>query len=74
MLTKVVTAEFQVAAIRPAASSAEQMSGVLQTRIRYEIVGTGTGFHREQRVGYWDLVWKEIVTIRGFSFAQLAGG
>jgi len=25
--------------------------------VRYEFVGTGTGFHREQRVGYWDLEW-----------------
>ena len=30
----------------------------MRTRIRYEIVGTGTGFYREQRVGSWDLVWE----------------
>ena len=26
--------------------------------MRYEFVGTGTGFYREQRVGYWDLEWR----------------
>ncbi len=25
--------------------------------MRYEIVGTGADFHREQRVGYWDQIW-----------------
>jgi hypothetical protein len=29
----------------------------VQTRVRYELVGEGSGFHREQRVGNWDLVW-----------------
>jgi tetratricopeptide (TPR) repeat protein len=27
------------------------------TRVRYELVGAGPGFHREQRIGYWDLEW-----------------
>ncbi|HTW56889.1 MAG TPA: FG-GAP-like repeat-containing protein [Terriglobales bacterium] len=30
----------------------------IQTRVRFEIVGTGTDFHREQLVGNWDLTWK----------------
>ena len=30
----------------------------MQTRVRYEIVGDGTGFHREQRIGNWDLIWE----------------
>ena len=30
----------------------------LDTRIRYDLVGTGPEFHREQRVGYWDLEWE----------------
>ncbi|MBI1750792.1 MAG: VCBS repeat-containing protein, partial [Acidobacteria bacterium] len=29
----------------------------LHTRVRYELVGTGRDFYREQRVGYWDLAW-----------------
>jgi tetratricopeptide (TPR) repeat protein len=32
-------------------------NGAVHTRVRYEIVGSGPGFHREQRVGYWDLEW-----------------
>jgi Flp pilus assembly protein TadD len=45
------TAEFQITRIdaRP--------DGVLSTRVRYELVGSGPGFHREQRVGWWDLEW-----------------
>ena len=30
----------------------------LDTRIRYELVGTGPGFHREQRNGDWSLTWE----------------
>ena len=32
----------------------------LRTRIRYELVATGSGFHREQHVGHADLVWRPI--------------
>jgi len=45
--TKIVTAEFQIT-----------RNDARQTRVRYEIVGTGDGFHREQRVGFWDLDWQ----------------
>jgi len=31
----------------------------LQTRVRYEIAGTGAGFHRQQRVGNWQLLWEK---------------
>ena len=33
-------------------------TGGLRTRVRYELVGAGSGFHREQRVGLWDLEWE----------------
>ncbi len=59
--SQIVTAEFQITAIdAPGAepSSFPNQPGSLQTRVRYEIVGTGAGFHREQRVGRWDLVWE----------------
>jgi tetratricopeptide (TPR) repeat protein len=36
----------------------------LKTRVRYELVGTGEKFYREQRVGYWGLEWKN--TSSGF--------
>ena len=55
---QVLTADFQITAIDAAASSsAGQLPSRVQTRVRYEIVGTGAGFYREQRVGYWDLEW-----------------
>jgi len=32
--------------------------GMLETRIRYELVAAGENFHREQRVGFWNLEWE----------------
>lgn len=56
--SQIVTAEFQVTAINVApASTVSQVPSTIQTRIRYEIVGTGNSFYREQRVGHWELVW-----------------
>ena len=59
-LSKIVTAEFQVTSIDAGSISSPQpqSSGQLQTRIRYELVGEGQNFYREQRVGYWDLAWE----------------
>ncbi len=56
----IVTAEFQVTSIRvenfpPPASP---LGIPLKTRIRFEFVGTGAGFHREQRAGNWELQWE----------------
>ncbi len=48
--SKLVTAEFQVTQIGQNASG-------WRTRVRYEFVGAGSGYYREQRVGYWDLDW-----------------
>ena len=61
--SRIITAEFQITAIdAPAAqvagpSAAPQPPIHVQTRVRYEIVGTGEGFHREQRVGNWEFAW-----------------
>ncbi len=56
--SEILTAEFQVTAIDAGSMPGAALSpGDLQTRIRYELVGTGRGFYREQRVGYWQLVW-----------------
>ncbi|HTW67372.1 MAG TPA: FG-GAP-like repeat-containing protein [Bryobacteraceae bacterium] len=46
------TAEFQVTQIE------RQPDGALRTRVRYELVGSGSGYHREQRIGFWDLEWE----------------
>jgi tetratricopeptide (TPR) repeat protein/peroxiredoxin len=55
--SKILTAEFQITNIDFRAGSNSSQLSSLSTRVRYEIVGTGADFHREQRVGYWDLVW-----------------
>lgn len=57
--SKLLTAEFQITGIREGALDADPMpSTTLRTRVRYELVGTGPDFHREQRVGEWDLEWQ----------------
>jgi tetratricopeptide (TPR) repeat protein len=58
IFSKIVSAEFQVTSIEVSSTSAGQLPGALRTRVRYELVGTGTGYHREQRVGYWNLEWE----------------
>ena len=54
--SRIVTAEFQITRIRADAS------GSLNTRVRYELVGAGREFHREQRVGFWELDWETAST------------
>ena len=58
-LTEIKTAEFQVTRIEPLSG------GALRTRVRYVLVGPGQGFHREQRVGWWDMEW-EIAPTDGY--------
>ncbi len=65
VFSKVVTAEFQVTNIEMSSASASQPPERLQTRVRYELVGTGSDFYREQRVGYWDLKWISSASIPG---------
>jgi len=50
--SRIVTAEFQVIGINAHSPTR------LHTRVRYELVGPGQGFHREQRVGHWDMEWE----------------
>jgi tetratricopeptide (TPR) repeat protein/peroxiredoxin len=63
-LAKLVTAEFQVIHIRAESSpsSANSESTSLVTTIRFELIGTGTGFHREQRIGHWELRWEMLAS------------
>jgi Tfp pilus assembly protein PilF/peroxiredoxin len=62
VFSKIVTAEFHVTSIEADSSSSSastpSLPGRLQTRVRYELVGTGPDFHREQRVGYWEIEWE----------------
>jgi Tfp pilus assembly protein PilF/peroxiredoxin len=52
--TNLYTADFWVTGIE--ASNPSQ----IKTKVRYEFVGTGHGFYREQRVGYWEIGWENI--------------
>jgi tetratricopeptide (TPR) repeat protein/peroxiredoxin len=54
------TAEFQVISIDAGVQSLSSTGfpGRLQTVVRYELVGSAKEFHREQRVGQWDLEWE----------------
>ncbi|HXY52413.1 MAG TPA: FG-GAP-like repeat-containing protein [Terriglobales bacterium] len=58
--TAILTAEFQVTRIDldSASAPAPHLPKELRTLVRYELVGTGRNFHREQRVGYWNLAWE----------------
>jgi len=61
VLSSIVTAEFQITSIDaggsdPAAKPA-QLPGRIETQVRYELVGAGADFYREQRVGVWHLAW-----------------
>jgi tetratricopeptide (TPR) repeat protein len=55
--SKLIIAEFQVTSIAADSISSPIIPDRLKTRIRYELVGTGSGSYREQRVGYWELDW-----------------
>ena len=55
-LQRFVTAEFQVTGIR-AAPPGSQGEVAVQTEVRFEFVGEGAGFFREQRTGYWAIDW-----------------
>jgi tetratricopeptide (TPR) repeat protein len=65
LFSKIVTAEFQVTSIEASSVSSPQLPQQLKTRVRYELVGAGTGFHCEQRVGHWDLEWIPSSTVPG---------
>ena len=57
--SKILAAEFQVTRIQAEPDSL-LLSGkaiVLVTAIRFELLGTGAHFHREQRTGHWEVLW-----------------
>jgi tetratricopeptide (TPR) repeat protein len=59
VFSKIITAEFQVTSIHsiPEVASTPGQCQLLETLVRFELVGTGQGFHREQRVGNWQISW-----------------
>jgi tetratricopeptide (TPR) repeat protein/peroxiredoxin len=63
--SKLVTAKFKITSIEVAGrdsgstlATASTRPGRLHTSVRYELVGPGADFHREQRVGIWELEWE----------------
>jgi tetratricopeptide (TPR) repeat protein len=58
--TEIITAEFQVTKIEVGSLSVAPSTSPagVKTRVRFELVGSGEGFYREQRVGQWDLEWE----------------
>jgi tetratricopeptide (TPR) repeat protein/peroxiredoxin len=58
--SKLVTAEFQIVQIHSEASLSPILGEAqrVTTTVRYEFVGAGNGYHREQRVGHWELRWE----------------
>src|SRR5258708_9146687 len=58
--SKLMTAEFQVIGIRSESSPTLPDRGSITyvTVVRFELVGTGTAFHREQRIANWELRWQ----------------
>jgi tetratricopeptide (TPR) repeat protein len=60
--SKLMTANFLIISIHSESlpSSARGESASLVTIVRFELVGTGAGFHRGQRVGHWELSWERL--------------
>ena len=60
----ILTSEFQVVGIHADAVAAGGNSRPVSfaTIVRFEFVGTGSGFHREQRIGYWELLWERLAS------------
>jgi len=54
--SKLLTADLQITSIE--AGGTPGSPSAIKSSIRYELVGTGKGFHREQRIGYWQVVWE----------------
>jgi len=74
--SKIITAEFRVTSIHsmPEAVSAPGQSQLLETVVRFELVGAGQDFYREQRVGYWQISWVlsalEALTLRSWKILE----
>jgi len=58
--SKLSTVEFQVTGIQAETSpiSAGNAGAAVHAQVRYEFIGTGTGFYREQRIGQLAFEWE----------------
>ncbi len=55
--SKILTAEFKLTATSISVGAAPNTI-TAQTRVRYDLVGTGSGFFRGERVGEWAIEWE----------------
>jgi tetratricopeptide (TPR) repeat protein len=65
VFSKLLIAEFQIVGIQAKPASLPGSSGVgvsLAITLRFELVGEGNGFHREQRVGLWEQHWEGLAS------------
>jgi tetratricopeptide (TPR) repeat protein/peroxiredoxin len=59
VFSRIDVAEFHLTRIEDGGpTEANSKPGTLLSEVRYEIAGSGPGFHREQRVGKWRLRWQ----------------
>jgi len=58
--SKFLTADFQVTGIETDPPEEAANARLLGTLVRFELVGTGRGFHLEQWIGTWSLKWEAI--------------
>jgi tetratricopeptide (TPR) repeat protein/peroxiredoxin len=52
--TPLITTEFKI----PDIAVISQSPFMIRTRVRYDLVGSGSDFPREERIGYWELEWE----------------
>jgi tetratricopeptide (TPR) repeat protein len=52
-----LTADFQIVSVS-ASVPVPPAPLSLVVKVRFELLGTGSGFHREQRIGYWEQHWE----------------
>lgn len=58
IFSTIFAAEFKLTAIAGEGINAGGAAPAsIRTRIRYDMVGTGSGFHRAERIGEWDVEW-----------------
>jgi Tfp pilus assembly protein PilF len=57
-LTTVTVAEFLITSIETVSAGARSPAGLVRTRVRYDIVGTGTAAWRIEHVGVWSMSWR----------------
>lgn len=59
---QLISAEFQITALRSVPSGPGQAIGWLETQIRYQFVGSSNDHYREQRIGSWNISWQKSST------------